>query len=166
MAKTETLFCLSRFSFIPSIRVKTSAMPITFTLVQSVIFGLDLFLNLKIQSLHILAEQILLWLCLSYTCLQRKLFPENFEFVSWLVYYCSPQQRSSPPWPLSILIVTFIYLIAPNSHSSYFASLPKTFTCLLTQGNLSSSLIQTLVPVHSWWYLYSLRSPLWSHLFP
>lgn len=147
MAKREMLFCLSRFTFIPSIRVKNSAMSITVTLVQNVILGLYLFLNLKIQSLHVLAEQY--WYgCafLTHAC-RENYFLRTFEFVSWLLHYCSPQQRKSPPCPMFILIITLIYLI-PLSLILHILIVSKTFTCLLTQDNLTSSLTQTGVHVH------------------
>lgn len=134
MAKTEILFCLSKFTFIPSIRVKNSAVLITVTLVWSVILGLDLFLNLKIQSLHVLAEQYCYGCAfLTHGCRQNY-FLRTSDFVSWLLHYCSPQQRSSPPCPMSILIVTLIYII-PLSLILHVLLVSKTFTCLLTQGS-------------------------------
>lgn len=85
--------------------------------------------------------------------------------MSWLLHYCPPQQRCTPPCPMSILIVALICII-PLCLILHTLLVSKTFVCLLTQANPSSLLIQGGVLVHSSGYLYSLRSPLWNYLLP
>lgn len=150
MAKTEILFCLSKLTFIPSIhsRVKNSAMPITVTLVQNAILGLDLFLNLKIQSLHITKQYCYSCAFLTHAC-RENYFLRTFEFVSWTTALLLSSEEKQSSLSNVYLDCHFNLHKPTTSLSSCFASL-QDLHLLINSGIISAAHSFKLVPWHSW----------------
>lgn len=76
---------------------------------------------------------ILLWFCLSYTCMQTKLLPENFWFcvLTTALLLSSAEKQSSLS---NVYLDCHFNLHNPTTLILHILLVSKTFTCLLTQG--------------------------------